>query len=216
MGDNSRVLLTPPPPYNALPLFPPAVHSRVPSYHSLSPQPTVETERLSALPLLSPAVLSPVPSYHSSSPGLTAEVEHLQVDVLEQGESDPAQAREQEPNPRTEAIRRHRRNNWPPCIPLIVHSIPDDIPEASRPLITRLYYLWLALPTTLVLNVVGYIFVWWSPSASSSYAVGDYVGGSVGYRISAFSLTDMSLIPSSLTERWAIIIPLLSFLLWYR
>jgi SCAMP family len=42
----------------------------------------------------------------------------------------------------------------PPVFPLIFHSIKDEIPETSRPLITRLFQLWLVLLGTLVVNMV--------------------------------------------------------------
>ena len=38
--------------------------------------------------------------------------------------------------------------------PLIYHSIPDEVPEASRGLVNRLYQLWLALLPTLVVNFI--------------------------------------------------------------
>ncbi|KAI6018374.1 scamp-domain-containing protein, partial [Pisolithus marmoratus] len=118
-----------------------------------------------------------------------------QVEDLERGERDLVQIPEQELNPRTEDIRRHRRNNWPSRIPLIFHSIPDDIPEASRPLVTRIYNLWLVLLNTWMLNVVGCIFASLSTAVAGSYDGGRSVGGSVC---------------------WAIIFSPLSFLLWYR
>jgi len=43
--------------------------------------------------------------------------------------------------------------------PLIYHDISEEIPEASRPLITRLYLLWLILAGTLIVNMVACIFV---------------------------------------------------------
>jgi hypothetical protein len=56
----------------------------------------------------------------------------------------------------------------PPCsflplrlvvFPLIYHDISEEIPESSRPLITRLYLLWLILAGTLIVNMVACIFV---------------------------------------------------------
>lgn len=41
--------------------------------------------------------------------------------------------------------------------PLIFHSIPDEIPQDSQPLITRLYQLWLVLLLTLIINMVACI-----------------------------------------------------------
>lgn len=43
--------------------------------------------------------------------------------------------------------------------PLIYHDISEEIPEASRPLVTRLYLLWLILAGTLIVNMVACIFV---------------------------------------------------------
>ena len=44
-------------------------------------------------------------------------------------------------------------------LPLVYHDISEEIPEASRPLITRLYLLWLVLVGTLIVNMVACIFV---------------------------------------------------------
>ncbi|KAI6109479.1 scamp family-domain-containing protein [Pisolithus sp. B1] len=109
---------------------------------------------------------------------------------LEQRERD-LQRREQELNQRAEHIRRHGRNNWPPFFPLIFHSIPEEIPEASRPLIHRLYQLWLVLLATLIINMIACIFFLVAGSSDG----GKDLGGSIGYLI---------------------IISPLSFLLWYR
>jgi SCAMP family len=46
-----------------------------------------------------------------------------------------------------------------PVFPLIYHDISEEIPEASRPLITRLYLLWLVLAGTLIANMVACIFI---------------------------------------------------------
>ena len=43
--------------------------------------------------------------------------------------------------------------------PLVYHDIGEEIPEASRPLVTRLYLLWLVLAGTLIMNMVACIFV---------------------------------------------------------
>ncbi|TFK54770.1 scamp-domain-containing protein [Heliocybe sulcata] len=68
------------------------------------------------------------------------------------------QRREQELNQRAEHIRTHGRNNFPPFYPLVYHSIQDEIPEASRPLITDLFRLWLLLMATLLVNMIACIF----------------------------------------------------------
>uniref|UniRef100_A0A8H7Y5X3 Scamp-domain-containing protein n=1 Tax=Psilocybe cubensis TaxID=181762 RepID=A0A8H7Y5X3_PSICU len=99
--------------------------------------------------------------------------------------------REAELNNKAEHIRRHGRNNFPPFFPLIYHAINEEIPEASRPLITRLYQLWLVLFGTLIINFVACIFILIGGASGG----GSDVGASLGYCI--------------------FIIPL-SFLLWYR
>jgi hypothetical protein len=60
--------------------------------------------------------------------------------------------------------------------PLIFHSIADEIPEASRPLITRLYQLWLVLLFTLIINMVACVFVLLAGSSDG----GRDLGGSIG------------------------------------
>ncbi|KAF8651446.1 hypothetical protein AX16_004745 [Volvariella volvacea WC 439] len=99
--------------------------------------------------------------------------------------------RERELNKKAEHIRKNGRNNWPPFFPLIYHSIPDEIPEASRPLITRLYQLWLVLFGTLIINMVACILILIAGSADG----GKDTGASIGY---VFTIT------------------VTSFLLWYR
>ncbi|TDL24759.1 scamp-domain-containing protein [Rickenella mellea] len=100
-------------------------------------------------------------------------------------------AREAELNRKAEHIRVHGRNNWPPFYPLIFHSIADEIPEDSKPLITRLYQLWLVLLGTLIVNVVACILILIAGSSDG----GRDLGGSIGY---------------------VFFIGILSFLLWYR
>ncbi|TFY74345.1 hypothetical protein EWM64_g9668 [Hericium alpestre] len=99
--------------------------------------------------------------------------------------------REQELNNKAEHIRKHGRNNWPPFYPLIFHSIADEIPDASKPLITRLYQLWLVLFGTLIINMVACIFILTSGASDG----GKDLGASIGY---------------------IFVIGALSFLLWYR
>ncbi|PPQ87969.1 hypothetical protein CVT25_001048, partial [Psilocybe cyanescens] len=99
--------------------------------------------------------------------------------------------REAELNNKAEHIRRHGRNNFPPFFPLIYHSINEEIPEASRPLITRLYQLWLVLFGTLIINFVACIFILISGASNG----GSDLGASLGYFI---------------------FITPCSFLLWYR
>ena len=96
--------------------------------------------------------------------------------------------------------------------PLIYHDIPEEIPETSRPLITRLYLLWLILAGTLIVNMVACIFVLTSGGSDGvkdliisimcvSPWVGDFLVNS-----RPFALLD-SIVP---------LIGVLSFLLWYR
>ncbi|KAJ7581462.1 scamp family-domain-containing protein [Mycena floridula] len=99
--------------------------------------------------------------------------------------------RETELNNKADQMRRQGRNNWPPFFPLIFHSIRDEIPEASQPLVTRLYTLWLVLIGTLLLNFVACVCLL---IAHSSEGARD-MGASIGYLV---------------------IIPIASFLLWYR
>jgi hypothetical protein len=96
--------------------------------------------------------------------------------------------------------------------PLIYHDISEEIPEASRQLITRLYLLWLILAGTLIVNMVACIFVL---TSGGSDGVKDLIisimcvsrwGGDFLVNSRPFALLD-SIIP---------LISVLSFLLWYR
>jgi secretory carrier-associated membrane protein len=137
--------------------------------------------------------------------------------------------RERELQQKAENIRKHGRNNWPPCksllclsrtfhghahlalvFPLIYHDISEEIPEASRPLISRLYLLWLVLAGTLIVNMVACIFVLTS-------------GGSDGAKDLIVSImcvpsSDCGLLIASPSFLDSItpLISVLSFLLWYR
>ncbi|KAG8217726.1 hypothetical protein J3R82DRAFT_5885 [Butyriboletus roseoflavus] len=114
-----------------------------------------------------------------------------QLQDLDRRERD-LERREQELNQRSEYIRKHGRSNWPPCqsslffpapsscpsvYPLIYHSISEEIPDASRPLITRLYQLWLVLLATLIINMVACIFILVAGASDG----GKDLGGSIGY-----------------------------------
>ncbi|KAG8759985.1 hypothetical protein FRC14_004427 [Serendipita sp. 396] len=100
-------------------------------------------------------------------------------------------AREAALHERSEHIRKHGRNNFPPFFPLIFHSIKDEIPEAHQQTMTRLFQLWLVLGVTLIVNLVAIILV---ILAGDGDGVRD-VSGAITY------------LP---------IIGVLSFLLWYR
>ncbi|KAF4576436.1 hypothetical protein EYR36_004413 [Pleurotus pulmonarius] len=127
----------------------------------------------------------PAPPQSSSHAAEAARLEELR-----RREQD-LERREQELTQKAEHIRKHGRNNWPPFFPLIFHSIQDEIPEASRPLVTRLYQLWLVLALTLILNMVACIFVLLAGSSDG----GKDLGASIGYLV---------------------FISVASFLLWYR
>lgn len=101
------------------------------------------------------------------------------------------QAREQELNKKAEHIRTHGNKNFPPFFPLIYHSIAEEIPEASRPLITRMFQLWLVLLGILVVNLVACIFIL---LAGSSDGGRDLVASAI----------------------YLPLIGILSFLTWYR
>lgn len=64
-----------------------------------------------------------------------------------------------------------------PVYPLIFHSIADEIPEAHRATMTRLYQIWLALGVTLIVNFVACLFVLLAGSADG----GKDLGGSITY-----------------------------------
>ena len=79
-----------------------------------------------------------------------------------------------------------------PVYPLIFHSISEEIPDASRPLVTRLYQLWLVLLATLLINMLACIFVLVAGASDG----GKDLGGSIGC---AFLFpSDRSLIPRKL------------------
>ena len=69
------------------------------------------------------------------------------------------------------------RSIFAPVFPLIYHSISDEIPEASRSLINRLYQLWLVLFATLIVNMVACIFFLVAGSSDG----GKDLGGSIGH-----------------------------------
>ena len=64
----------------------------------------------------------------------------------------------------------------PTVYPLIYHSIADEIPEASRPLITRLFQLWLVLGATLLFNMVAGIVTFAVGAKDSGSGLGSSIG----------------------------------------
>ncbi|KIL69801.1 hypothetical protein M378DRAFT_157037 [Amanita muscaria Koide BX008] len=123
-------------------------------------------------------------------PPQSTAAEAARLEELRRREQD-IERREAELSRKADHLRRHGKNNWPFFFPLIFHSIKDEIPEASRPLIKRLYQLWLVLLSTLVVNMVACIFILLGGSQDG----GRDLGASIGYLF---------------------LIPIASFLLWYR
>jgi len=146
--------------------------------------PFASTHSLDANPFDDPTPMGQPPAYPLSQSNPS------RSDSLTQREA-ALNARERELNERQERLQRHGKNNWPFFYPLIFHSIQNEIPEASRGLITRLYQLWLALGVTLVINFISCIFVLLSGTSDG----GRDVGASAMYMPVIF---------------------ILAFLLWYR
>jgi hypothetical protein len=63
-----------------------------------------------------------------------------------------------------------------PVYPLIYHAISEEIPDPSRPLITRLYQLWLVLLGTLIINMVACIFLLVAGSSDGGKDLGASIG----------------------------------------
>ncbi|KAF5380901.1 hypothetical protein D9615_004001 [Tricholomella constricta] len=130
------------------------------------------------------------PSTPTQYQSQTSAAEASRLEEIRRREAD-LERREQELNAKANNLRRHGKANWPPFFPLIFHSIKDEIPEASQPLITRLYQLWLVLFLTLIINMVACIFILLAGGEEG----GRDLGASIGYLF---------------------LISVLSFLLWYR
>jgi len=63
-----------------------------------------------------------------------------------------------------------------PVFPLIYHAIDEEIPEPHRPLITRLFQLWLVLLGTLILNFVTCIVMLITGSPTGGADLGSSLG----------------------------------------
>ena len=100
---------------------------------------------------------------------------------------------------------------WAAVFPLIFHSIQDEIPQASQPLITRLYQLWLVLAGTLIINMVACICI----LASGASNGGSDLGSSIGYALPVNTCA-ATLTGERDGRSYLIFITPLSFLLWYR
>ncbi|KAJ3869974.1 scamp family-domain-containing protein [Lentinula novae-zelandiae] len=120
----------------------------------------------------------------------TSQADAARLESIRQREAD-LERRQRDLDQREQQLQHHGKNNWPFFFPLIYHDISVEIPEASRPLINRLYQLWLVLLGTLVLNMIACIFILIAGSSDG----GRDVGAAIGYLF---------------------IITVTSFLLWYR
>jgi len=145
----------------------------------LSENPFASTHSLDKNPFDDPTEFQSQPNHYDA-----------RMQDLQQREQE-LQRREQELTQRAEYIRTHGRNNFPPFYPLVYHSIQEEIPEASRPLITDMFRLWLLLLATLVVNMVASIF-------ATISGTGD------GFRDFGVSIM------------YVPVIGILSFLTWYR
>ncbi|TFY72661.1 hypothetical protein EVG20_g331 [Dentipellis fragilis] len=152
------------------------------SASDITKNPFASTNSLDTNPFEDPFADQTSQYSHDATAARQAELTQRELDL---------ERRERELNNKAENIRKHGRNNWPPFFPLIFHSIADEIPEASRPLVTRLYQLWLVLFGTLIINMVACIFI----LTSGANDGGKDLGASIGY---------------------IFVIGALSFLLWYR
>lgn len=95
-------------------------------------------------------------------------------------------------------------SSCPPVFPLIFHSISDEIPDASRPLITRLYQLWLVLLATLFINMLACIFV----LAAGASDGGKDLGGSIGSALSSFPSDHLLTLRKLLVHHLSPLLPL--------
>lgn len=71
---------------------------------------------------------------------------------------------------------------------LIYHDIDEEIPEASRPLIKRLYQLWLVLGASLVVNMIACIFF----VLSNQEDAGKDLGTSISYVVLQFQAVSVA------------------------
>ncbi|KAG6814386.1 hypothetical protein H0H92_010972 [Tricholoma furcatifolium] len=115
------------------------------------------------------------PPTHSQYQSQPSAAEARRLEEIRRREAD-LERREQELNTKADNLRRHGRANWPFFFPLIFHSIKDEIPEASQPLITRLYQLWLVLLVTLIINMVACIFIMLAGAEEGGRDLGASIG----------------------------------------
>ncbi|KAF5377038.1 hypothetical protein D9757_007724 [Collybiopsis confluens] len=118
-----------------------------------------------------------------------SQADAARLENIRQREAD-LERRERELSAKAENLKHHGKNNWPFFFPLIYHDISEEIPEASRPLITRLYQLWLLLLATLILNMIACIFI----LIAGSQDGGRDVGASIGYLL-VITVTSFLLCP---------------------
>ncbi|WFD35354.1 hypothetical protein MCUN1_002208 [Malassezia cuniculi] len=88
----------------------------------------------------------------------------MQMEEIQRRERE-LEARERDLEARTDHLQRYGRNNWPPCTltltvyPMFYHDIAGEIPPDAQPVMTMIYYLWLVLVGTLVVNAIACIFL---------------------------------------------------------
>ncbi|EJD02344.1 scamp-domain-containing protein [Fomitiporia mediterranea MF3/22] len=128
------------------------------------------------------------PDDQAAAPAQDASVAAREAELNRRAQELDARQRDLE---RQQQNMRPRKNNWPFFFPLIYHEISDEIPTDSQPLMYHLYYLWLILGATLIVNMIACIFILLAGSSDG----GRDLGSSIGY---------------------IFVIGILSFLLWYR
>ncbi|KAF5330893.1 hypothetical protein D9619_005634 [Psilocybe cf. subviscida] len=132
----------------------------------------------------------PSTQHQSPYPGSASAAEASRLEEIRRREQD-LERREAELAAKADHLQRHGKKNFPPFFPLVYHSIADEIPEPHRPLITRLYQLWLVLLATLIVNAVACLVILISGTDSGASDLGSGIG-------------------------YLVFISILSFLLWYR
>lgn len=95
---------------------------------------------------------------YPTSTRASAPSDAMHMEDLQRRERD-IEARERDLEARTDHLRRYGRSNWPPFYPVFYHDIAGEIPPDAQPTMTAIYYLWLVLVGTLVVNAVACVFL---------------------------------------------------------
>lgn len=94
---------------------------------------------------------------HAAAPQLGYQQQSGPDDAAIRAREEALSRREAELNARERQLDSSEgKPNWPPFYPLLRHSL-DDIDDQQRETVKWLYYLYLALVATLLLNLVGCI-----------------------------------------------------------